>query len=558
MAPMPGDHHHRSTTKVAHKPFKSRHATKGMIKDITKGKIDRHERGSRKTPHQQVMSKLDKRNQAKQLRQIKHQKNARATSVFAGQNGAPRIVAVVPLCDDCAAISAIGKLNQSVGSDVELPAEGPWRVRVEKFSQSLMYVPVKMDLVAAMNACRIADFVIFLLSSQQEAGEEAEELIRAIEGQGISNVVTMVQNLDSVQPVKKQPQLVGSLKLYITHFFPNQDKVHSLDSDRECANVMRSLCTTTPKGVVWREDRSWMLVENIQRSQTVEEPRDQADVVLTGVVRGKGLKANRLVQVGDWGHFQIEKITDAALPTTKKRKANEMTVDMEDGGSKVLEAPDDDQDNLDELAPHQETMDDVDDVLIPEAPSERKGVLLDDHHYYSGEDESMPPPPKKLPKGTSSYQAAWFLGDMSDTYTSDDDQDDIDEEGDLSMEPPSLPQDEPSLISHPEPTEASPSEYPQSEAFNDPSLADEAHDLEAYRSSRKTSADEDREFPDEIELQPSALARERLSRYRGLRSLKSSPWDTTEDKPHEPQDYDRLLRIPDYKSARKRAVNEAL
>ncbi|KAL8833263.1 MAG: hypothetical protein Q9170_004366, partial [Blastenia crenularia] len=557
MAPLPDVHHHRSTTKIGHKSFKSRHATKGLIKELSKGKIDRQERGIRKTPHQQVMSKIDRRNQAKQLRQIKHQENAKATSVFAGQNGAPRIIAVVPLCEGCDAIDAVEKLNRSVDNDVKMPTEGPWRVRVERFAQSMVYVPVKRDLLAAMNACRVADFVMFLLSSEQEAGEEGEQLIRAIEGQGVSNVVTMVQNLNSIQPAKKQPQVVGSLKSYITHFFPTQDKVHSLDSERECANIMRSLCTTTPKGVVWREDRSWMLVESSSWSETTEGSDDGAEVVLTGVVRGKGLKANRLVQVGDWGHFQIEKIIDATLPTAKKRKADEMTLDSEDGGSKILETPDNDQDDLDELAPYDETMGDVDEMPASEAPSERRGVLLDDHHYYSEEDSSMPPPPKKLPKGTSSYQSAWFLGDMSDTYSSDDD-DHIDEEGDLSMNHPSFAQDEPIIITQPDPTQTAPSEYPQSEAFNDPSPADEANDLEAYRSSRKAFADEDLEFPDEIELHPTVLARERLSGYRGLRSLKTSPWDTSEDKPHEPQDYDRLLRIPDYKAARKGAVNEAL
>jgi len=30
-------HSHRSTTKVSHKPFKSRKSTKGAIKEITKG-----------------------------------------------------------------------------------------------------------------------------------------------------------------------------------------------------------------------------------------------------------------------------------------------------------------------------------------------------------------------------------------------------------------------------------------------------------------------------------------------------------------------------------------
>ena len=36
MAPILEGHHHRSTT-TSHKPFKSRHATKGLIKDLSKG-----------------------------------------------------------------------------------------------------------------------------------------------------------------------------------------------------------------------------------------------------------------------------------------------------------------------------------------------------------------------------------------------------------------------------------------------------------------------------------------------------------------------------------------
>lgn len=37
MGPNPEQHHHRSTTNVSHKTFKSRHASKGTIKDLSKG-----------------------------------------------------------------------------------------------------------------------------------------------------------------------------------------------------------------------------------------------------------------------------------------------------------------------------------------------------------------------------------------------------------------------------------------------------------------------------------------------------------------------------------------
>ena len=556
MAPLAENHHHRNTTKVSHKPFKSRFATKGLIKDLAKGKTEGHPKGSRKTPHQQVMSKLDRRNQAAQKRQIKHQENVKSASVFAGQHGAPRIVALVPLSQDVGARDAIPKLHQ----DVDVPPTSPTRIRVDKFKQTIDYVPVKFDLPIALDACRIADFVILVVSPTEEIGEQGELMLKAVESQGVSNVLTMVQRLDSIEPAKKRPQVVLSLKSYITRFFPSQEKVHSLDSERECANVVRSLCTTTPRGVIWRDERSWMLVEDVQWPQhALDAPGDKNDPVITGVVRGRGLKADRLVQVGDWGCFQIAKINDAPLAIARKSRSDEMMGDIGTMQDSLLQLPGDEQDDLADLAPYEVIMDDIDGTTASEAPVERRGVLLDDHHYFSDDETHLPEPPKRLPKGTSSYQAAWFLGDMSDSGS--DYEDELDNEGDVLMEAPALPQDGTEGLdkaTQHEPTEATPSEYPQSEIFLDPSPDDEAAQLEEYRSQRKNEAEEDREFPDEIELHPNVLARERLARYRGLKSLKTSQWETTEDKPHEPADWTRLLRVPDYKAARKVVTREAL
>ena len=558
MAPMT-EHHHRSTSKISHKPFKSRHATKNLIRNQAKGKVEGTEtKPNRKTPHQQVISKFDRKNQARQIRQIKHQQNVKSSSVFAGQNGAPRVIAVVPLCEDMDAVAAIQKLNQAVDAEPLWPLEGHMRIRVDRFEQNLVYVPVRRDFMTTLDACRLADFVVLLLSPTEEPGEEGELLLKTIEGQGVSNVLTMVQNLDSVEPAKKRPQVVTSLKSYITHFFPSQEKILSLDSESECSNAIRSLCTTTPKGIRWREDRSWMLVENVEWPSDTVKTNTEGEVVITGVVRGRGLKANRLVQVGDWGHFQIEKVTDATFPVSKKRKADEMTVD-EAKDEEVLEMPNEEQEDLAELAPYEAAMEDVDTLSMSEAPTERRGVLLDEHHYFSDDETHLPEEPKRLPKGTSPYQAAWFLGDMSDSES--DFEDAVDDEGDLDMEAPALPQDgleglDKALLK--EPTETAPSEYPQSEMFLDPSPDDEAAQLAEYRSQRKAEANEDLEFPDEIELHPNVLARERLSRYRGLKSLRTSHWETGEDRAHEPEEWNRLLQMPDYKRAKKQVENDSL
>ena len=100
-----------------------------------------------------------------------------------------------------------------------------------------------------------------------------------------------------------------------------------------------------------------MLVDEVQWPTSVSDT-----TVLTGVVRGKGLKADRLVHVGDWGTFQIEKITAAPLPT-QRRKGDGMTVD-EVETENILEAPDEDQDDLEELAPEEAVMNDIIERLV--------------------------------------------------------------------------------------------------------------------------------------------------------------------------------------------------
>ncbi|CAK4032262.1 pre-rRNA processing Tsr1 [Lecanosticta acicola] len=544
-------HHHRSTTKTANKPFKARHASKSSLKNQAKGKVEDWERGTRKTPHQQVMSKLDRRNRAKQLRVNHNAEREEKASVFAGRDGAPRIVSVVPLCQDITLHEVLNSLNASVDVEEEVSQQShSSRVEIPRFKQRVHYLTPARDLIQTLDACRTADFVLFVLSANEEVDSLGEQMLRCIESQGVSTVLTGVYGLDKVEPAKKRPDVVKSLKSFIAHFFAAQEKVHDLSSRQDCSNVMRSLCTTMPKGIRWREDRSWMLLEDCAF--------DGDHAIVTGVVRGKGLKADRLVQIGDWGDLQIDKITAAPAQTRSRRaKVDEMTVDAPDG-EKVLDSPTEEQDDLAELAPEEAIMEDIAATSI--APSERKAVLLDDHHYFDEDDRNQLPAPKRLPKGTSKYQAAWYLGDVSDSGSDledvdDEDDDDMDFDGSVAAGPADGHFDDVMR----EPTEAgAPSEYPQSEAFGDHAPEDEADQIEAYRQQRRDEAEDDLEFPDEIELHPGVNARERLARYRGLKSLRTSHWETEEDKPYEPDEWTRLLEIADYKSAKNRVLKEAL
>ncbi|KAJ4356225.1 ribosome biogenesis protein tsr1 [Didymosphaeria variabile] len=533
---------------------------RGALKELSKGKVESLEKGSRRTPHQQVVSKFDRRNRAKQMRINKDHEHAKVTNVFNGQDGAPRIVAVIPLCSDVSAAAAVQSLNASLDINEEVPDAGWTRVNVDRFKQKVQYLVVQRDLLASLDACRIADFVVFILSGQEEVDKEGEIILKAIESQGISNTFTVVQALDKIEPAKRRPQVVASLKSYITHWLPTTERVFSLDNRQESSNLVRSLCTTTTKGVKWRDQRSYMFVEDVAwpGGKSAASEDGTGEVVLTGVVRGQGLKADRLLQIGDWGDFQIDKVVAAPLENRKKAKDDAMAVDSDDGED-VLDRAGEDRDDLADLAPEETIMDDVTNYAPSVAATERKGVLLDDHHYFSDEEEEdAPKRPRRLPKGTSNYQAAWYLDDCSDSGSDleDFDMEDVDE---TSGGAHAHPADgiEGMDVDGRAMTEAGPSEYPQSEMFLDPAPEDEAAQIEAYRKSRKNEAEEDLEFPDEIELHPNVDARERLIRYRGLKSLRESVWEKDEDKPYEPSEWPRLLEISDYKRTATKFMREA-
>lgn len=500
------------------------------------------------------MSKLDRRNQAKQRQITKHKEHLRETSVFAGKDGAPRNVAVIPLCDDADVTAAVRCLNQSLDLEEEEVSLGTTRVSVDRFKQKIQYVTLPRDLTACLDAARVADFVVLILSADVEVDDLGELILRSVESQGLSTLFTVVQGLNKIEAAKQRNSVLDSLRSFITHFHPEQHKIYSLDNRQECSNLMRSLCSTTPKGIKWRDERSWMLVEDVKFADS-----DKVSTVLTGVVRGKGLKADRLIQVGDWGTFQVEKITAAPLSRRGKKADEGMNVDGE--AEEVLGVPTEDQDDLADLAPEEVLMNDADGDIdlndtMSAAPSTKKGVLLDDHHYFSEDEEDVPRDQKRVPKGTSNYQAAWYLDDnVSDSGS---DMTDLDMRDDEEAEDHAQPEDGMEGLAEDGQTEAGPSEYPRSEAFTELDEDEDAAQLAQYRAKKKDEAREDMEFPDEIELHPNVLARERLARYRGLKSLRTSPWEQDEDRAFEPEEWRRLLHVQNYQASRVHATREAL
>lgn len=146
---------------------------------------------------------------------------------------------------------------------------------------------------------------------------------------------------------------------------------------------------------------------------------------------------------------------------------------------------------------------------------------------------------KKVPKGTSAYQAAWIIDDEDseegDWDDSEEEMEEVDMDGSVRDE---------SIRGSVFDDSATNSERP----FADLSPEQEAEQLAAYLAQqakeRKLQSRDDMDFPDEIDTPLHITARERFARYRGMKSLRTSPWDPYEELPIE---YSRCFMFEDFK-----------
>ncbi|KAK9462151.1 uncharacterized protein V1516DRAFT_695534 [Lipomyces oligophaga] len=530
-------HHHRSSLKHKNKSFKTKHLSKSALKAQTKGKVEKSESGQR---HGREQSKQERKNRAKQLMLSKKEEHVASRKIFAGKKGAPRIIAIVSLCPDVDSAKIVRRLNESVGSSADLSEFGSYVMAIDRFQQKLQYLVVPRHLSSILNAAEVADFVVFGLSAKQEVDKLGETCLRSIIAQGVSNIYAIVDRLQEVESLKSQTEIKRSLLSYVSHFFADQERIFSIDSRQDCLNIIRSLCQQFPKGIQWRDCRSYLLPSRLSYQDSTEI--DDGYVLAEGFVRGKCLNPNRLIHIPGIGDFQLDRICSSNQ--SGEAMQGGISVQQEDYTGSFTLLPSDDQDSLD---PFDEVeQDDIEMQLdYSNSNNQPRGVLLDEH-FYIDEDENEDAPKSFLdknhiPKGMSEYQARWIMEENSDDeFESGDEVEDEQMIGldDMSMENAEYPASEIDA---------------QSEMFVELSVEEEAKQFKQFQERER----DDEEFPDEIELTPELSARKRLSRYRGLRSLRSSEWNVDESDPRAPHDWNKLSRFQNFRATRNRVMKEA-
>jgi pre-rRNA-processing protein TSR1 len=159
-------------------------------------------------------------------------------------------------------------------------------------------VPYK-NIYAALDACKVADYVVFVLSTTVEVDDWGDVLLRTLQAQGLPEVVTVISPSSDLDP-KSRPGIMKSLTSFIQYFVPSQTRVFDLHASSDRLNAIRALAEGKPEDVRWREGRTWILGEKAEWND--------GTLAVTGVVRGANLSANRLVHLPNYGDFQIAKV----------------------------------------------------------------------------------------------------------------------------------------------------------------------------------------------------------------------------------------------------------
>nr|XP_002126030.1 pre-rRNA-processing protein TSR1 homolog [Ciona intestinalis] len=516
-----------------------RHRSKSQVDVSNKGRVEVKGLTKRQKKLQQ---KVDRRHRSQQIRSSKREQVLnRKRNVGVGSNP-PHLTLLVPLhknvntSEFSDAIKLCGTLDGAVPSEAALTTAG-FSMNVPRLKHRFqIFQPGSASLHDIADCARVADSVVFLVSTEEETmDEKGYDILSCLLAQGLSSQVFCVQGISQL-PMKKRNPTKKEITKCIAQYVADV-KLFSVDNESEAFNMLRMVAEMKRRAVGMRERRSYMLVEKLAYE---DSETDMGVLKITGHVRGSALDVNRLVHLPGWGDYQIKQVDTVVehcpwnvQKNNQDKSENEMSCDVkvnsayEETGETVSSHPEKIQDLVLEA--------DVDPLDGEQTWPTEEEIVEAEQENAVGETRKLV---KKVPRGTSDYQAAWILDSDEDWREGSSDE----EEQDQVMQPLD---DEGSQLDDDSMTIAD-TEADDSASQYDDVIDDEA-DLMRFREERSHQM-----FPDEVDTPSDVPARTRFQRYRGLKSFRTSPWDPKENLPG---DYARIFQFQSFDRTRKRMRN---
>jgi len=548
-----------------------KHRTKGEIERENKGRVSVTALTKKQRKEQK---RMDRRHKANQLRRNKKDMVLTEKRRLGSRDGPPHLVAVVALHAGVDA-GAITKLLRGEGAGGVVHQErciagvsDSFGMILPRFKQRFTFLSHSTaDIHSLLDVAKIADSLVFVLDSTEGWDSYGDYCLSCLFAQGLPSYALVCQGVTDL-PVKKRVESRRALLKITEVRFPDA-RLFPLDTEQDATLLLRHLGTQRQRKLGFRSRRSHLLAQhatftpNSPAEGTGGGPTGLGTLCVSGYVRGRPLRVDRLVHISGHGDFQLSQI-DAPLDPLPLNITTPRPAKPGKGGDVDMQDGDEDE------APVR--------VLMKADPSCRESLQteaevdpMDGEQTWPTESELLEAEEArknkrvmKVPKGTSDYQATWIVdeddenGDVDDESSEDDDVDDMMDEAMERDDEENNSQDAGSGCSSGEEEEEE--EEEEEVCSTEQTGADQRYDehideaaeeegLKRYREARANEM-----FPDEVDTPLDTAARIRFQRYRGLKSFRSSPWDPMENLP---LNYSRIFQFQSFERTRRRILAEA-
>eukprot|EP01135_Chromosphaera_perkinsii_P008124 Nk52_evm40s1129 gene=Nk52_evmTU40s1129 len=526
--------HRAGSLKQQNKAHKhGKHKTKGQMDQMNRGKIGGVNGGHKRKVED---SRMSRKNKAKQIAQQKKEIAMLKKRGIGGDEGAPQIVGVISLCPDVDSRKIMGALASNFDDEFKSDSYDHVTGTVQRFKQRMTIVAAPRDVERVCDIAKLADVIVFGVSAIEEIDETGQLFMSLIRAQGVPSVAHVLCGLEKIGQKSR-----NDVKKYVLkkaqENFPLEEKIFPImTSPADADNLVRHVVNIKRKPLNWREMHPYVMADKLD----FEGDSEMGTLKVTGFLRGKPLSANGLVHVQGFGDFQIEKIVSVTDPCPLKSRRNDM-----DGDDEVLDVPDPVlQENLES-------------EVTPDPMDAEQTWPTEEEMMEAEERQSQKKLVKKIPKGFSSYQAAWIV---------EEEVDDIPEaEGSNVAEDEMVTEDR--MVAENESDEEGDieddDEFEYQVVSGDNNAAEqydaeqddeeEKEGLKDYLYKRTKDAEEDLLFPDEVDTPMDMAASVRFQKYRGMKSFKNTPWDPKENLP---TDMARIFQFRNFDATKKRVLSQ--
>ncbi|XP_073902697.1 pre-rRNA-processing protein TSR1 homolog isoform X2 [Castor canadensis] len=540
--------HRSGPLKQQNKAHKSgRHGGRGSAQRGGKGRVELKVLCKKV---RKELSRIDQRHRASQLRKQKKEAVLAEKRQLGSKDGPPHQVLVVPLHNRISIPEAFGLFQDGNLGTVHLNgcrSTDNFMLLCSRLKHRWFFTHARPgDLHTVLDMAKVADTILFLLDALEGWDSTGDYCLSCLFAQGLPTYTLAVQGVSGLPP-KKQIDVRKKLNKAVEKRFPN-DKLLLLDTQQEAGMLLRQLANQKQRHLSFRDRRAYLFAHAADFV-----PSKENDLVgtlkISGYVRGKTMNVNSLLHIVGHGDFQMKQIDAPMDPfplntrVIKSQKDSSMTMetyatddttDMEEDLKVLVKADPDRQQSLQtEVIP---------DPMEGEQTWPTEEELNEANDFMKQGSKVV----KKVPKGTSSYQAEWILDEGDESGGEGGEYDDLEHEDFMEEES----QDENGEEEEEEECETMTIGESMRDDLYDERVDEEAEEkmLEKYKQERLEEM-----FPDEMDTPRDVAARIRFQKYRGLKSFRTSPWDPKENLP---RDYARIFQFQNFTNTRKSIFKE--